>query len=424
MKSICIILVVVFFGESAFGQADTINSTIKKKKYSFGGVPILSFDADIGLRYGALANMYRYNDSSSNPFCYTENLFLRVFNTTKNSFQIQSVYETNNLFPKSKVFLEGTYLNDKSYDFYGFNGIGSRYEKAYEDKTSPEFLASDFYSVHRQLLRFRFDYQRYLRSENIRLLTGVSYQQYRFSSLDMHKSLYGKYVNMGLIPESESKGGRITTFSLGIVYDRRDNQCYCSDGQWFESFLVLSPKVVSDLGFIKHVLTYRTYKELFNSKFVFMGRVSFQTLISGKLPSYLLTNYYDTKLNQDGIGGAFTLRGVNRNRIAADGFGLINLELRRNLFDFKVKKTKMNVDLSVFSDNSIVTQRHFYDEVEIMPEYQLKFFNSNYSPYFGTVGSGLYLILNKNNVISINYGLPINHKESSGGLYIGSSFLF
>src|SRR5574343_23193 len=331
--------------------------------------------------------MYRYDDSSANPFCYTENLFLRVFNITKNSFQVQSVYETNNLFKRAKVFLEGTYLNDKSYDFYGFNGIASRFDQRYEDQNSPEYFSNNFYSVHRQLMRFRFDYQRYIKSENLRMLTGISFQNYKFSDASEGVSLFDKYVAMGLIPDSEAKGGFNTSFTIGIVYDKRDNQCYCSDGQWLESFVIFSPKKLSSESFTKYVLTYRTYREILRQKFVLMARGSVQTLLNGTLPSYMLTNYYDTKLNQDGIGGAFTLRGVNRNRIAADGFALINNEL-------------------------------------VMEEYKDKFFNSEYSPYFGTVGGGLYFILNRNNVISINYGLPVNHRESKGGLYIGSSFLF
>src|SRR5574343_298213 len=162
--------------------------------------------------------MYRYDDSSANPFCYTENLFLRVFNTTKNSFQVQSVYETNNLFKRAKVFLEGTYLNDKSYDFYGFNGIASRFDQRYEAQNSPEYFSNNFYSVHRQLMRSRFDYQRYIKSENSRMLTRISFQNYKF---------------------------------------------YCSDGQWLEAFGIFSPKKLSSESFTKYVLTYRTYREIF-----------------------------------------------------------------------------------------------------------------------------------------------------------------
>jgi hypothetical protein len=42
--------IIIILGFKSFSQNDSVNQ-IKGKK-AFGGIPILSYDADIGLRYG------------------------------------------------------------------------------------------------------------------------------------------------------------------------------------------------------------------------------------------------------------------------------------------------------------------------------------------------------------------------------------
>ena len=51
--------------------ADSVKSNSKKDKikkgWNFGGLPILAYDSDMGLQYGALANIYYYGDGSTYP---------------------------------------------------------------------------------------------------------------------------------------------------------------------------------------------------------------------------------------------------------------------------------------------------------------------------------------------------------------------
>lgn len=419
-----ILFILILLSTQSFkSQIDSTSSNNKlKSKTSFGGVPILSFDADIGLRYGSVVNYYKYNDSTSDN--YSENLFFRVYNTTKRSFQVQSVYETDNLFKNSKTYIEATYLKDKSYDFYGFNGNQSRYNPSFEDSKYLDFLQKDFYSINRELIRFRFDYQRYIMSPRYRILIGLTLSKMKIDQNIEENNLYSKYTMMNLISEKEKNGGIANYLSFGLVYDNRNNQCYCSNGTWFESFVILSPKIVSSTSFSKLIVSYRSYNEFFKKRFVFMFRSSLQYKTSGTIPSYLKSTYFETKLNQDGLGGSFNLRGYNRNRIVADGFGLINLELRKKVIKTQINKTKINFDLSVFSDNAIIIQYFLFEKANIPNEYLSKLFDFNPKKYYSTVGFGVYIVLNRNSVISLNYGIPISKETKGGALYIGSSFLF
>ncbi len=38
-----------------------------KKGWNFGGLPVISYDSDLGLQLGALVNMYHYGDGSRYP---------------------------------------------------------------------------------------------------------------------------------------------------------------------------------------------------------------------------------------------------------------------------------------------------------------------------------------------------------------------
>ena len=418
LASVCTFLVSSL---CVFSQNDSIEFDKRNSRTAFGGVPICSYDADIGLRYGAVVNFFRYNDSVTET--YSENVFLRIFNTTKKSFQIQSLYETDNLFKKSKTFIEATYINDKSYDFYGYNGNQSNYNPDFENPQHPSFLHENFYSIHRKFIRFRFDYQRYLTSPHLRLLLGAALNNTEIKRSEGDSSLSALYNQFEVIADEELKGGLVNYFTLGIVYEKRNNQNYCFDGKWFESFLILSPAVINAESFSKFITTFRSYDRILKSPFVLMTRASVQLRTSGYIPSYLKSTYFDTRLNQDGLGGAFNLRGFSRNRITSDGFGLLNLEVRRNVYQTKLKKTIVDCDLSLFSDNALILQEHPINKETISMHDQLKHFNLNYQKHYNSVGFGAYFILNKNNVISVNYGIPLK-TNSKGALYIGSSFLF
>ncbi len=395
--------------------------TISQARTSFGGVPILSYDNDLGFRYGGVINYFKYDDSS---FHYSENLFLRAVNTTNNSFQIQSVYETDHLIKKSKVFIEASYLNDRSYDFLGFNGGESRVNQSHVNESHPDYIHHNYYKIHRELLRFRFDYQRYILSSRFRFLSGITMSRYIINLNDSLKSLYDDYLKLNLIDSKEQTGGYLNYISLGLIYEKRDNQMYCSNGNWFESFVIVSNKLISESSFSKFILNWRIYRPFFKTKNILMFRSSIQTKMTGKVPSYFNSSFIDSRLTQDGVGGAFNLRGFTRNSIATSGFGLINLEIRRNIISLKHKRSLIDLDFSIFSDQSIILQKFNLNTSHLPMTISNHYFHQDHPYYYSSVGIGAYLVLNKNSVVSINYGVPLGYNTFKGALYIGSSFLF
>jgi hypothetical protein len=150
-----------------------------------------------------------------------------------------------------------------------------------------------------------------------------------------------------------------------------------------------------------------------------MFRLSAQNTLTGKIPYDHSGYYFDSRLSTDGIGGINNLRGKPRNRMIAKGFILLNSEFKRTLFTKEIKKSEYTVDASVFGDHYLITQLYKFDNNSSPTNY-----DPNQSRYCATLGLGTYIVINKNSVISINYGYPVTKNEQGGRLYIGAGFMF
>lgn len=409
-----------------------------KKGLSFGVIPVLSYDADLGYRYGGVLNIFDYGKGEKYPD-YEQYLFLRFTNSTKGTSQAQLLFDSEKLIPKTKLLFETSYLTDKLLDFFGFNGRNAVFRNEYIDPQSSTYINKYFYTYDRKLLRIRLDFQRFLGSRKLRLLAGYTFNNYKINAINHQKldipkgkncqlsdtvSLYEHYTNWDVVKNSEKKGGIVNYLTLGLIYDTRNSQCYCTNGKWFEAMLIAAPGGLNKQPFSKIIATYRQYHELLKNKITLTYRISSQTKLSGEIPFYMLPVYYDSRMNQDGIGGAFNLRGVMRNRIAANGYLVGNLELRTMIKKFKLFKQEFTSSLAVFADMAYITQKYSVNTANVPVAYKKELFMETSQKISTGVGPGLYFVFNRNNIITVNYGVPLNKSDGAGGLYIGSSLLF
>jgi hypothetical protein len=428
----------LFFPLSIFGQEEEKRKTEKKSRYSFGVIPALAFDSDLGFKYGAVVNLFDYGETKFPPH-YEQYLFIKLTNTTKGTLNLQALLESETLINNAKVLAEASYLVDRKLDFFGFNGTDAVYNPQFTEPENSDFKNKYFYAHHRNFLRLRFDVQKYLAGSRFRLLTGFTFHHFGISpareerkdKVDnpnsdgfQHPTLFEYYNNWGIIKPEENIGGNISLFSLGLIYDSRNDPCYCTDGKWFETVLNYSPAFLGDAGFSKLMLTYRQHTSFLNDKFTFSFRVSSQQKLSGEIPFYFVPTFYDSRLSSDGVGGAFNLRGALRNRIAADGFVTGNFEIKLKTFDVKLLKQHFSTSIAGFYDNAYITQTTKVN-LDNVPEAEKQvYFNQGKQKVQHTFGPGLYIVFNQNNVITINYGIAANKQIGTSGLYIGSSLLF
>lgn len=417
--------------------ADSIKTGLLKN-YSWGIVPILAYDSDIGFKYGANFNFFDYGNSSEKED-YKQYLFIRLMNSTKNTSQIQMLFDTDRLFKNAKLIIESSYIVDKNLSFFGFNGTNSIYNSNFEDESNEQYINRYFYTHERKLFRLRADYQQQLGFKALRLYVGATLNNYSISSVDYNKyespdspngestqktSLYDEYYNWGIIKPNEHSGGLINYTTFGFIFDTRNNQRVATKGIWTEAYGLISPDKFSEQAFSKLILSYRQYFDFYSIGMVFSYRLSSQSKMSGNIPFYMLPTYFESQINRDGLGGAFNLRGITRNRIAADGFLLGNFELRQQIGGFNLFNIDFDFMGSVFSDAAYVTQPYKFNDSDVPDEAKDQLFKNNDQTISATYGAGLYIIYNKNNIMSVYYGASYDKQLGNQGLYVGSSFLF
>ncbi|NOR34828.1 MAG: hypothetical protein GQ579_09125, partial [Bacteroidales bacterium] len=231
-------------------DADTTSSAKEEKvKTGFSpfGVPVIGYNSDIGFMYGALVKLHWYGDGSRYPK-YDHMVYVEWSRTTKGNGINQITYDTDKLIPGIRSFFEASYLTEKALDFYGFNGYQAVYDLDFEDTYDSEGYANRlFYRHSRQLLRLKADFQGEIIGQKLRWLGGIAYYGSSIDSVDVddlnegkdedllsQNSLYGSYVDWGLIKEDQASGGRHTLLKAGLVYDTRDNEPNPFKGIWTE----------------------------------------------------------------------------------------------------------------------------------------------------------------------------------------------
>ncbi len=434
---------------NTFAQADTTKTTKRdkdlKKGFSFGGVPALAYDSDLGFLYGIIFNLYHYGDGSNYPN-YNHSLYMEWSRTTKGSGKNILEYDNRTLIPNGRMKIELSYLTEQALDFYGFNGYHSYYNAQYLDKTSPDYISRLYYRHDRKLLRFKTDFQGKLVGKNLRWFAGFSYYNIKIGSVNIDKlndgrdaeemlpdtaSLYDKYVEWGVLKSSQVNGGNTNLLKFGAVYDTRDNEASPNRGIWSEVMLITAPGFIGNkYSYTKISLTHRQYFTLYPKKVVFAYRLNYQGLIGGEIPFYMMPFYFRSKDVKDGLGGSKTLRGILRNRVVGDGAILGNMELRYKFLNTRVFNQNFSITLSAFMDAARIIQFHEVDTTGVTASYgktreeNIKELNYQDESFHVSYGGGLHFAINHNFIIAVDYGLAGNPLDGSRGLYIGLNYIF
>ncbi len=426
---------------------DTAVTTKKDVKtgFSFGAIPALAYDTDLGFLYGAIVNIYHYGDGSNYPN-YNHSLYLEWSRTTKGSGKNIIEYDNRTLIPGGRMKLEMSYLTEQALDFYGFNGYQTNFNSKYVTPDNPDYISRLYYRYERKLLRLKADFQGKLKGEHIRWLAGFSFYNTKIGSVDISAlnkgkkgndllpdtaSLYDKYVEWGVIPAGQKNGGKTSLLKAGVVFDTRDNEASPQKGIWSEVLLISAPGFLGNkYAYTKISLTHRQYISLYPKKLVFAYRLNYQGVIGGDIPFYMMPFYFRSKDVKDGIGGSKTLRGILRNRLVGDGAVLGNMELRYRFLNTKVLNQNFSITLSTFMDAARIVQFHKFDTTGVTASYgktreqNIKDMTYHDEGFHVSYGAGLHFAVNNNFIIAVDYGMAGNPQDGNKGLYIGLNYIF
>jgi len=423
------------------------NDVLIKKNWNFGALPAITFDTDLGFQYGALVNLYDYGDGSRYPN-YDHSLYFEVSRFTKGSGIYRFYYNSDQLIKGLFTSLDLSYLPDQAYDFYGFNGYESVYNKDWTDDKSSLYRTRMFYKYDRKLLRAKIDLQGKISGDRFRWIAGMNLQNFKIGSVDTEKlnkgksesdklpspavtpGLYENYKSWGILNAKEANGGFVPTFKGGLVYDSRDNKPNPMKGLWEEAVLEVSPKILgAESSFSRLCLIHRQYFTLIPNDLSFVYRLAYQTTLSGNVPFYYKSQMITSILTgatAEGLGGAKTVRGILRNRVVGDGVFLGNTELRWKFVRFKWIKNNFYLGLNTFADFGRVTKK-----VDVKSKVGLvntiiepQYFNWDAEKMHISYGCGLRVVMNENFVIAADYGLASDKQDGKSGFYMGLNYIF
>ncbi|OFX87431.1 MAG: hypothetical protein A2W99_07270 [Bacteroidetes bacterium GWF2_33_16] len=455
IKKILICLIVLLFSANTNAQ-DSLS--VKKDKtekikegWTFGAVPVIAFDSDLGFKYGGLVNFYNYGKPTSYPE-YLQSIYVELSRTTKGSGINQITFDSEHMFPNKPIRITSdfSYLTEQALDFYGFNGYQSTYNSIFEDdsKSNTLYKSRMYYRMERKLIRFTADFSGNLFSENLKWVAGFAHFNHMMNSVDIDAlndgedksdwlpaidtvpGLYDEYVKWGLISAKEADGGKINYIKLGVVYDSRDNEANTMKGIWSEVIIATAPALLdnNENSYTKLTLTHRQYLTLVRNKLSFAYRLGYQGTIAGETPFYMqpyINISFSPSIVAEGLGGAKTVRGVLRDRIVGDAVIFGNLEFRWKFYKTVIKNQNLYVALSTFSDFGQVVKDIKIDKSNIPAEIDLdNYFDEEKDKLHLSYGLGLHFALNENFIVAIDYGFASDKRDGSSGLYIGMNFLF
>ncbi len=383
---------------------------IVKKGLSFGPLPIVAYDQDKGLQYGALLNIYNFGDGSWYPVPKSQ-WYLEASLFTKGSMLFTVNYDNRTLIPGVRFCVAGMFQHEKALDFYGFNGYESNYDAS---------LSSAYYRIGRSVPYFKVDFTGEI-LPHFFWKAGYHFKYFAIKSFkpegETVPTLFDLYQATGVIPTDQANGGISSSVRAGLMYDSRDFEAAPSRGIWAEANLEGAPSWFgTSTPYVKYYAAFRNYLPIVDDQLVFAYRLNVQGFLWD--PAFYMLPY-ETVLgygyDRDGFGGYRTIRGIVRDRIQGRSICYFNSEMRYRFVDFHLFNQNVGLALSGFFDGGRVLQAFGGGSLA----------NENFHL---AAGGGFRFIMNRNFIIAVEYGIPFNAQDRNGtkfgSLYINTGFLF
>jgi hypothetical protein len=422
---------VVFFAFALLPLSLAAQQEEVPRGWNFGPLPAVGFNSDLGLQVGALCDIYYYGDGTVYPG-YRHKFNVEASYYFKGSGVFHFFYDSRFLIPGARLTTALTYLPNPVMNFHGFNGAASPYH-APLDKLN----GVAFYSMRRDVLRVLADFQGRLKG-HLNWAAGLAFWHYKLGSVPLEKyaarreeSLYHYYRRYGVIDDREAKGGSHLEMKAGLVFDTRDHEAAPSRGTWAELMVYGSPGRFSYLKVAAH---FRQYVPAWRGRVVFAYHLAYQGTVAGEVPFYLQSNIATPYLRQvysEGLGSMNTLRGMLYNRVVGDGYAWGNVEARVRLFDFRLFGQEWYMAMNPFFDAGKVVQPYRLEEMkraEIAAvadgEPAGLVYSGRDEVLHASAGMGVKLVMNRNFIVSVEWGKPFDEQDGGSGFNIGLNYIF
>jgi outer membrane protein assembly factor BamA len=369
-------------------------------RWEVAGLPSLGYDADEGFGYGAFAELYRHRPGAT-PYAWT--LQPAVDISTRGRRDVTLFFDAPHLLPggwRMDAFVG--FERHLATPYFGL-GNDATYDAALEEEVGGDPY---YYRFGRERQRASTTFQRPL-GAGLRLLAGagVSHISVDTAPFDRGTTLLAQELTAA---GGTAPGGWSNHLRAGLIRDTRDRETGPTHGSWTEALVQrVDESLGSDHGYTRWTVTDRRYLRLGSDRLVLANRWLLQG-IEGEAPFYDLSVVQTSFKQQEGLGGAKTLRGLPKNRFIGNGLFLWNTELRWRAADFQLRGVPFHAVLSGFVDQGRVWE----DEIvagEILADLHRGF------------GGGVRLGMRDSFVVAVDAG---HSSESALSMYIGLGYLF
>ena len=194
---------------------------------------------------------------------------------------------------------------------------------------------------------------------------------------------------------------------VGLVWDSRDQETGPRRGAWTELLLQrVDESFGADASYTRWTLADRRYFAL-GPRLVFAHRALLQGVTDGA-PIHDLFLVQTSFKQQEGLGGAKTVRGLLKNRFVGRGLFVWNAELRWRATEFRLVGRSFHTVVSVFLDQGRVWE----EGVDL---------GSLYDDLHRGVGAGVRVGMGENFTVAVDAGTS---DETGLQVYIGLGYLY
>ncbi len=423
MKKLLTCALLIAFAFSLNAQEKEI-----KKGWSFGLLPTATFSVDNGFQAGAFGDVYNYGDGSTYPDPLHKISWEASYFTKSHRMRLYLAYDSKYLIPGMRINASVTYVNDPLYSFWGFNGPASvqDYNIWYNRETTPNM---NYYGMSRKMLRGLANVQGRI-TDNLNWAAGINFWKWTLGDMggantpyDKDLTLYKRYQQLGVISESEAKGGTALELNAGFVYDTRDMEAAPNRGIWAEAYLngnVLSSPYLKACVYFRHYIDIPIHIPAGDP--VFAYRLAWQQTIAGETPFYMIQNVpllVQRNMISEGFGSSNTIRGLRENRVLSEGLAWTNMELRVKLVKFKLFNQYFYLATNPFFDAGIITKPYRanalgkvahdpllfgFQVLNNLPDQKGLIYDAdNMGRVIYSAGIGLKIAMNQNFIVSAEY---------------------
>jgi hypothetical protein len=363
-----------------------------------GGIPAINFDADEGFGYGAIVELYHYGDGSTAPYVWT--FQPKVFLTSEGRRDFTVFLDAPHLLPGG--WRVDAFVGSEKQIATPYYGVGNdaEFDETLDAEEGPDPF---YYRFGRTRRGGVVNLQHGLGSRPIRALFGLG-----MIRTDVQPYPEGRGSTLYANQIDDSTTSEWSNFvRAGLVWDSRDRETGPRRGTWSEFLLQrVDESFGADATFTRWTLADRRYVAL-GERLVFAHRYLVQGVSEGA-PIHELHRVATSFKEQEGLGGAKTVRGVRKNRLVGRGMLVWNAELRFRAADFRLLGRPSHLVLSAFVDQGRVWE----NEVRVS-----EVLTDLYRGY----GGGVRVGVGENFIVAVDVGTS---SETGMPMYIGLGYLY